>query len=254
MSPAQGGGALRERARAAWRTWTAGLDLQACAVMTAAAVLLIVYHYNGSAGFYRRNLADWFPSGPVHALHPALYWYASSLLLLGVAALLFGRFALRRPLEEWGVGLGDWRFGLKAALACYALFLPVLWLVGHEPGFASKYPLFGEARRDLLHLAVNEAGYAAYFIGWEFMFRGFMLFGLFPRLGFHAVWVQMIPFAIMHFGKAEIETLAAVAAGIILGYLALRTRSFWYGWLLHALVAVTNDLMAIWNKGGIGSG
>jgi hypothetical protein len=219
-----------------------------------AALLLIVYHYNGSAAFFRRHFAGWFPGGPVHDLHPALYWYGSSLFVLGVAALLFGRFGLRRPLRDWGIGLGDWRLGLKVALGCYALFVPVLLVMSQVPDFASRYPLFGEARRDLAHLIANETGYAVYFIGWEFMFRGFMLFGLFPRLGFHAVWVQMIPFAIMHFGKAEIETVAAVFAGIILGYLALRARSFWYGWLLHALVAVTNDLLAIWNKGGVGPG
>jgi len=246
-------GTLASPWRQGWRRWTQGLDFQAAFVMTAAAVLLTLYHYDGSSGFYRRHFGQAFEGAPLRALYPACYWYLSSLILLGVVPLLLGRFALRRPLAEWGAGLGDWRFGLKASLAMFVAFLPVLWLVSHEPSFASKYPLFGEARRDLAHLALNELGYATYFIGWEFMFRGFMLFGLFPKLGYHAVWVQMIPFTIMHFGKAQIETLAAVAAGIILGYLALRTRSFWYGWLLHALVAVSNDLWAIYQKGGVGS-
>jgi membrane protease YdiL (CAAX protease family) len=64
------------------------------------------------------------------------------------------------------------------------------------------------------------------------------------------VFIQTIPFAILHFGKAQLETLAAVFAGILLGYLALRTRSFWYGWLLHVLVAFSNDVFAILNKVG----
>ena len=76
-----------------------------------------------------------------------------------------------------------------------------------------------------------------------------MLFGLKEKLGYFAVFIQMIPFAIMHFGKAQIETLAAVAAGVILGYLALRAKSFWYGWLLHALIAITNDVLATIQKG-----
>ncbi|HSA23744.1 MAG TPA: CPBP family intramembrane metalloprotease [Myxococcota bacterium] len=241
------------RWRGLWRHWTEGLDFQAAFVMTAATVLLILYHYDGSSGFYRRYFGQAFQGVALRDLFPACYWYGSSLVLLGVVPLLLGRLVLHRPLTEWGVGLGDWRFGLKASLGMFALFLPVLWVVSHEPNFAAKYPLFGEARRDLSHLVLNEVGYATYFIGWEFMFRGFMLFGLKPRLGYHAVWVQMIPFAIMHFGKAQIETLAAVAAGIILGYLALRSRSFWYGWLLHALVAVSNDLWAIYQKGGVGA-
>ncbi len=62
-------------------------------------------------------------------------------------------------------------------------------------------------------------------------------------MGNHAIWVQLLPFVLMHTGKPEIEAFASIVAGIALCVLALRTRSFWYGALLHAAVAGTMDLV-----------
>ena len=49
----------------------------------------------------------------------------------------------------------------------------------------------------------------------------------------------------MHAGKPFAEGMGSVVAGIALGLFALRVRSFWYCWLLHALIAFTMDLLAI---------
>jgi membrane protease YdiL (CAAX protease family) len=43
----------------------------------------------------------------------------------------------------------------------------------------------------------------------------------------------MIPFALMHVWKPEIEQLSTVLGGVFFGILAWRTKSFLYGWLLH---------------------
>ncbi len=92
---------------------------------------------------------------------------------------------------------------------------------------------------------VYELGYMSYFVGWEFFFRGWMLNGLLQRFGRGgAILIQTAPFAIMHLGKAELEALGSIVAGVALGVLALRTRSFWYGFFLHGLVALWMDLLA----------
>ncbi len=227
-----------------WQRWTRGLSLPAVLVFLISAVLLILFHENCTSHVFRAKFAGYFPASTFKPLYPAFFWYGCSFLVLGVIPLLIGRWGLRRPLREWGVGLGDWKFGLPAMLTCYFAFLPVLVIISYQPAFQAKYPLFNEAERSLAHFLMYEAAYMVYFIGWEFIFRGFLLFGLKPALGLYAIFVQTIPFAIMHFGKPQIETLAAVGAGVLLGYLAVRTRSFWYGWMLHSLVAVTNDILA----------
>ncbi len=50
----------------------------------------------------------------------------------------------------------------------------------------------------------------------------------------------------IHFyGKPFPETIGAIFAGIILGTLAMRTRSIWGGVLIHVGVAMTMDALAL---------
>jgi hypothetical protein len=227
-----------------WRRWTKDLALPAVVVFLVSTILLILFHENCSGQIFRVKFLRFFSDSAFKPLYPAFFWYGCSFVVLGVVPLLIGRFGLRRPLKDWGLGLGDWKFGIPAVLVCFFAFLPILVIVSYQPAFQAKYPLYNAAQNSVLHFIVYEASYMVYFIGWEFIFRGFILFGLKPTLGLYAIFVQTIPFAIMHFGKPQIETLAAVGAGVLLGYLAVRTRSFWYGWMLHSLVAVTNDILA----------
>ena len=90
-----------------------------------------------------------------------------------------------------------------------------------------------------------------YMFCWEFFFRGFLLFGLQKsRLGsWGAVIVQALLFALLHWSsdpnasKPLAEVASALPGGIILGILALRTRSFVYGFLAHWAISLTLDVI-----------
>jgi membrane protease YdiL (CAAX protease family) len=90
-----------------------------------------------------------------------------------------------------------------------------------------------------------EALYAAQFLALEFFFRGFLLQGLRRALGANAIFVMLVPYCMIHFGKPLPETLGAIGAGLILGTLAMRTRSIWGGVLIHVGVATTMDVLAL---------
>jgi membrane protease YdiL (CAAX protease family) len=58
----------------------------------------------------------------------------------------------------------------------------------------------------------------------------------------------------IHYGKPMPETFGAILAGLLLGTLAMRTRSIWGGVLIHIGVATTMDVMALAGCPAIGSG
>lgn len=67
----------------------------------------------------------------------------------------------------------------------------------------------------------------------ELLFRGLFLFGLSRRYGpFFGVLFSSVLFGIVHFGA--VPALYACIAGLLLGKLALVTRSVWPGVALHA--------------------
>ena len=72
-----------------------------------------------------------------------------------------------------------------------------------------------------------------------------MLFGLERKFGNYTLLIQTIPFAVMHYTKPLPEAIGSIIAGVLLGILALETRSFLYGAAIHWLVAMTMDVVAV---------
>jgi membrane protease YdiL (CAAX protease family) len=228
-------------------------------VVCGASALLIISHYQGSASGFRALVGARFDAHPANAALGHLWWFGSSLLLYLAMPLLLSKATGGSFHERYGLGLGDWRLGLKISGLFLAVMLPAAWVASTLPAFRGLYPLSGDgaftlteggaARPSVGLFLVYEASYFVYFIGWEFLFRGWMLNGLLPTWGrAPAILVQVAPFAIMHLGKAELEALGSVIAGVALGILALRTRSFWYGAAVHGIVAVFMDVVSAWPR------
>lgn len=239
--------------------WFAGL--------TAAAVLT-VSRYHVSTGEYHRSLRPLVgkDGGPLawlsgvlfgpgeltsflrHAtgsIAEYLYWFWGSAFLFFVVPLALAALTPGVRVRDFGTGFGDWRYGLKATALLYLVMLPFVVAVSFTPTFAHHYPLSNAAAGNWWSLASYELGYAAYFIGWEFLYRGLLCVGLYPKLGAGAIVLHAIPFAVMHAGKPEVEAYGSIVAAIALGVVAVRARSFWYGALLHTLIAVTMDALAL---------
>ncbi len=248
-----------------------GLDGHATWVMMMGALLLLVFRKYGGSGFFETVLRpDSMRSDPYLSVWGDYYWFLSCFVWLGVLpALLCAPRALR---PRWlGLGLGDWRFGLKWIAILCGVMVPVVAIASRFSAFWRYYPINNLLGR---HAALALAGkpgvpedfwpafvgyellYGLYFVGWEFFFRGFMTFGLYARMGINGVFVANIPFALLHLGKPFPEALGSIVAGVALGLFALRARSFWYCWILHAVIAWTMDAAAIVRRaegfGGLG--
>jgi membrane protease YdiL (CAAX protease family) len=127
-------------------------------------------------------------------------------------------------------------------------------MASHTPSFRHTYPFYRLANRSQFDLWTWEALYAAQFVSLEFFFRGFILQGLRRALGSNAIFVMIVPYCMIHYGKPLPETLGAIGAGLILGTLAMRTKSIWGGVLIHIGVAMTMDVLALHGCPPIGSG
>ncbi len=180
------------------------------------------------------------PANHLAPIAPYLYWFSASFFFLLFLPALSIKLIFKKKLSHYGLGIGKYKTGILIFILFYLVMLPILLIISQHPSFANHYPLCQNARKPLELFVV---GYAIYFIGWEFIFRGYMLFGLFKRFGYYSIFIQTIPFALLHYGKPQLETISSLLAGIILGFLALRLKSVWYGILLHVAVAVSLDVI-----------
>jgi membrane protease YdiL (CAAX protease family) len=134
--------------------------------------------------------------------------------------------------------------GLRGAHAwiyalCVVVMVPVLMLVARQPDFADYYPMYKLAGRSWLDFAAWEFIYLAQFFTLELFFRGFWLRAM-RSFGSGAIWSMVVPYCMIHYGKPYLEASSAVIAGVVLGSLAMRTRSIYAGFPC-ATVAVTMD-------------
>lgn len=168
------------------------------------------------------------------AFLPDKYW--DRTVLYFVIPLLITLVVFRQNPREYGFSFGNWKLGLVYTIGGILLMAPAIYLLGRGNDSMQSYyagHLIGLPWTTLLDL-----------VGWEFFFRGWILFAYTRRFGADALWLQAVPFALAHIGKPEIETLSTIFGGFAFGWVAWRTKSFFYPLLIHWFIATFIILVA----------
>lgn len=162
--------------------------------------------------------------------------YLDRLLLYLVIPLLVILIIFRENPRNYGFSFGDWKLGITYTVLGILLMAPVIYYLGHGDASMKKY-----YDRFLIGLP-----WTTFFdlLGWEFLFRGWILFAYARKFGHEALWLQAVPFAIAHISKPEIETLSTIFGGFAFGWVAWRTKSFIYPLLIHWFIGTFIILVA----------
>lgn len=157
------------------------------------------------------------------------------LLYLFIPLIVIVLFLHEHP-RDYGFTFGDWKLGLSYTALGVLLMAPVIYYLGH--GDASMKSYYGRFSNGLPWTTFLDL------IGWEFFFRGWILFTYVRRFGHDALWLQAVPFAIAHMSKPEVETLSTIFGGFAFGWVAWRTRSFVWPFLIHWFIGTFIILVA----------
>ncbi|MEZ4238958.1 MAG: CPBP family intramembrane glutamic endopeptidase [Myxococcota bacterium] len=149
--------------------------------------------------------------------------------------------------KAWGLGTGDfrwWRQPVGLLLTMILVCIPIVaWIF---PDFAEFYPRYKPARAgDPLALLEYQVAMGIYMFSWEYLFRGFVLFGCARYVGpVAAILIQAFPFFLLHDGKPEPEFAISWFGGILMGWLCWRARCMWPSFLLHWILYATMEVSA----------
>jgi hypothetical protein len=226
-------------------------NMKAAAVLVTAAVALVIPKYFGSPSSFADFpfLAEWFAPLPHPDLHPHLFWAAFKLIHYGLLPFLCIKLVLKGQLKDYGVRF-VWEPKIWLLYAgMLAVVLPLTYLASGSHAFLRTYPKYSGAGDSLMQFFSWEVAYAFQFLMLEFFFRGFLCFALARSIGSLAVFVMVVPYSMIHLSKPLAECLGSILTGVVLGSLALRTRSIFGGVAVHCLVAWSMDLSALAQKG-----
>jgi membrane protease YdiL (CAAX protease family) len=218
-------------------------SLQVLMVVITVAASLTLQEYLGGHDTYERLFP---PDGSRYWELRGFAWWSGwrvagyVVVPMLVLACLPGQRLAEYHISPRGFWRHLWIYG-----AMFGAVLPAVLYASTTTAFRQTYPFYRIANRSFGDLAMWEALYAAQFLALEFFFRGFILQGLRRALGANAIFVMLVPYCMIHYGKPLPETLGAIGAGLILGTLAMRTRSIWGGVLIHVGVATTMDVLAL---------
>ena len=224
----------------------------ALALVTAAVALVLPKYFGTPEAFARMPWAqELFASLPYPDLHPQLYWSAFKLVHYGLLPLLCIKLVLKSDLRSHGVRF-VWEPKVWLLYAgMLAVVLPLTYVASSSAAFLRTYPKYAGAGNSLGEFVCWEAAYAFQFLMLEFFFRGFLTFSLARYVGSLAVFVMVVPYAMIHLSKPLPECLGSIIAGTVLGTVALRTRSIYGGVVVHCAVAWGMDLFALAAKGNL---
>ncbi len=230
--------------RQEWRALQRGvrtLDLQTVCVLLLCAALVAIQFKVGSRHFFFAEVL------PIQVtVHRELLSWGWWFVVQGVAGfvlpVLVLRLAFKQSWSAMGLGLGDWRLAGVLAL----LYLPIVtigtWVLSNGAAFQAQYPHLRAAAFDWQLFAVYHALFLCYWIGWEYLWRGFVLFGTRHTFGLYAILIQAVPFALLHLQKPVAELALSLVGAVALGALVWRCRAFWIAVPIHALQMLVLDL------------
>jgi hypothetical protein len=218
---------------------TKTLDFKTVYIFISVAIIVFLSLTVASPSFYYDHFGK-------NRLESRIYWFLMDGSFMFLIPVISIKFVFKKKLSDFGFTLGDKKFGILTSAIFFAFMFVIVMIVSSSIEFKVAYPQGGEALRNNYQLLfLYELCILVYMLGWEFLWRGYMLFGLKEKLGLYTIFIQMIPFFILHKGKPEIELFASILAGIILGVQALRSRSFIYSWILHWMVMVSIDVISV---------
>jgi hypothetical protein len=248
-------------------------------IIGSAFILLMLWGYHGNFELLKLILPDWrgpgVDIGHRPALIPGVPWdnelisFWGGAVLLVVIPMLLIKFVYKQNLADYGLGLpppGRRKLAMQTFLSLVAISLPAFLIATHNADMRATYPFY-RPFSGVGEFALYELSYLPFFIAIEFIFRGYLLFGLagirdrqvptsptdsgVPGVfyfGKYALLIQMLSYTAWHLGKPLPELWGTLLWGLAAGVLAYTVRSIWPVVLAHWLLNVFLDALVAFSR------
>ena len=151
-------------------------------------------------------------------------------------------------LSQLGLGLYEetllatfiWSIGLSAVM------IPLVSFSARKPKHLVNYPQIRAREWNSKMVRGNLAVWAVYLLGYEFLFRGVLLFPLVEEIGlWPAIAVNIGMYTGTHIPYGLKITIGTIPLSIVLCLLSVQTGTIWIAFFVHTTIAWTNSLTAL---------
>ncbi len=212
--------------------------------ITAALLLILNLHFDKIVSSTDFIKSMWGPfDGKLHSFYYSVSWVSNCLLFYLVIPLVLIFTVFRKKPTTFGLGFGNLNKYLLPITICIAVMLPILFIAAGTPAFQNTYPMM---RVPIFkYIIIWEFLYLLQFIAVEVLFRGFLLQPFCERFGAAGILFHLAPYCLIHLYKPLPEAIGSIFAGLLLGYIAYKSKSIWGGVIIHGSVAILMDIFSL---------
>ncbi len=167
-------------------------------------------------------------------------------LLLGIVPLiLIGLFYTMKPID-FGLSFPKGEYAFIISVCSIGLFFFASIFRSGKKIDTTYYPQVRVDKWDKSKHLRNVISWSLYLFGYELMIRGVLFFSCYYAYGLTAaIIINSTIYSLIHIFKGKQEAFGAFPLGIVFCLIAYYTQSMMLPFILHVILAVSNDFKAI---------
>jgi len=223
-------------------------DIDIILPVSISAITFIIYWFTTKSEKIRSFFFRKFKFDDASAYHITFLRIVGFITMGFVSGILCLIFIPDYSLSDYGLSYNPetalftsiWSLGLMI------LIIPLAFLSSGKPANLINYPQIRARLWTRKITVINIVSWIVYLLGYEFLFRGILLFPLAGELGvWPAVAINIAFYSITHVPKGLNETSGAIILGLVLCILTLVSGTIWIAFFTHVALALTNSFTAM---------
>lgn len=169
----------------------------------------------------------------------------SGFLILGLIPGVLYYFLLNPDLGKFGFSMKHFNSNILVIFSL-AFIIAIVLFVNQKANKQNNSLQINLSEWNILLFLINAIGWIFYLIGYEFLFRGILLFECYSSFGFWpAVAINVAIYSAIHMVNGKDQAIGALIFGGITCYLALSMGSILIPIMMHISLSIISDYFSI---------
>jgi len=205
----------------------------------------LIYYIITSSNQLIRKLEQKFRKKDV-SIRKIMLHRLSGATLFGLIPLLVILFAFKMPVKDFGMNTVYLAKSILWWVPAALLVVVINYYASRNKNHLAQYPQIRSKQWNSGLITLSAISWITYLAGYEFLFRGFLLFSCLESFGYWpAIIINISLYSLVHLPKGITETMVSVVFGAILCYITIELGSFWFAFFVHITLALSNEWFSI---------
>ena len=169
----------------------------------------------------------------------------SGFLILGIIPGLLYYFLLNQDFAKFGLSLNHFKNNSQI-IFLLVLIIAIVLFINQKINRQNNSLQIKISEWSFLLFLINASGWILYLIGYEFLFRGILLFECYSSFGFWpSLAINVAIYSAIHMVNGKDQTIGSLIFGTIASYLTLSNGTILIPIIMHVSLSVLSDFFSI---------